>query len=367
MPPVAKGNQGQKQKFKAGKILMHWETVCFPKKKGDCMKVKTSSDSVQVRKPGFRVLTAVVAVIIACSASTTVFALGDNKKNEKIGTAAEKSVSAEEKKNFFSGLFVIKVKADGKNRDVQIADGTVKDTLEKAGITLSKEDKVSPSLDTPINSFTKIRITRIKKRTKVVKEEIPFETEVVPSDDLMLGQSEIVKEGVNGTKIKYYSQKLMDGAVAESKLKKEVIKKKPVTEIKKVGTKSFDNLAAYEDTGYAISELEAPETLKLDKNGVPKKYKKVIRGKATAYASGTITSTGKKPMPGYIAVDPKKIPYGTELYITSADGKYVYGYCKAEDTGGFVKMGNTDVDLFMNNTEMCFDWGNRQIVIYVLG
>ncbi len=331
------------------------------------MKVKTSSDSVRERKPGFRVLTAVVAAIIACSASTTVFALGDNKKDEKIGTAAEKSVFAEEKKNFFNGMFVIKVNSDGKNRDVQIADGTVKDTLEKAGITLSKEDKVSPSLDTPINSFTRIKITRIRRRLKVVKEEIPYETEVVPSDDLMLGQSEIVTEGVNGTKVKYYSEKLIDGSVAESKLKKEVIKKKPVTEVKKVGTKSFDNLAAYKETGYSISELEAPESLKLDKNGVPKKYKRVIKGKATAYASGTITSTGKKPMPGYIAVNPREIPYGTELYITSADGKYIYGYCKAEDTGGFVKMGNTDVDLFMNNTDMCFDWGNRRVNIYVLG
>lgn len=331
------------------------------------MKVKTSSDSVHLRKPGFRALTAAVAVIIACSASTTVFALGGNKKDEKIGTAAEKSVSAEEKKNFFSGLFVVKVNADGKNKNVQIADGTVKDTLEKAGITLSKEDKVSPSLNTPINSFTKIKITRIRRRIKVVKEEIPYETKIVKDDDLMLGQSEIVTQGVNGTKIKYYSEKLIDGAVAESKLKKEVTKKEPVTEVKKVGTKRFNNLAEYKDTGYAISELEAPETLELDENGVPKKYKKVIKGKATAYASGTITSTGKKPMPGYIAVNPREIPYGTELYITSADGKYVYGYCKAEDTGGFVKMGNTDVDLFMNSTDMCFDWGNRRIIIYVLG
>ena len=71
-------------------------------------------------------------------------------------------------------------------------------------------------------------------------------------------------------------------------------------------------------------------------------------------------------MPGHIAVDPEEYPYGTELYIVSADGSYVYGYCIAADTGGFVEMGNTDVDLYLNNEDMCYNWGNRDIIIYVL-
>ena len=71
-------------------------------------------------------------------------------------------------------------------------------------------------------------------------------------------------------------------------------------------------------------------------------------------------------MPGHIAVDPKEFPYGTELYVVSADGSYVYGYCIAADTGGFVSMGNTDIDLYMDNEQMCRDWGNRGVKIYVL-
>lgn len=42
-------------------------------------------------------------------------------------------------------------------------------------------------------------------------------------------------------------------------------------------------------------------------------------------------------MPGHIAVNPKQFPYGTELYIVSLDGKFVYGYCMAADTGGFAR------------------------------
>ena len=36
---------------------------------------------------------------------------------------------------------------------------------------------------------------------------------------------------------------------------------------------------------------------------------------------------------GVIAVDPTVIPYGTKMYIESADGKYIYGYAIAGDCG----------------------------------
>ena len=115
-----------------------------------------------------------------------------------------------------------------------------------------------------------------------------------------------------------------------------------------------------------ISELDVPENVALDENGIPAEYKYCTEGKATAYTGDPATASGRTPMPGHIAVDPKEYPYGTELYIVSADGNYVYGYCVAADTGGFVNTSNIDVDLYMDNEQMCDDWGRRDIVIYVL-
>lgn len=115
-----------------------------------------------------------------------------------------------------------------------------------------------------------------------------------------------------------------------------------------------------------ISELDVPENVALDENGIPAEYKYCTEGKATAYTGDPATASGRTPMPGHIAVDPKEYPYGTELYIVSADGNYVYGYCVAADTGGFVNTSNIDVDLYMDNEQMCDDWGRRDIIIYVL-
>jgi len=132
------------------------------------------------------------------------------------------------------------------------------------------------------------------------------------------------------------------------------------------GVDAIKTLSGFKNTGLPISELTPPDTLKLDENGIPTEYKAAYNAKATAYNGGYLTASGKKPMPGRIAVDPRQFPYGTELYIVSADGAYVYGYCVAEDTGGFVHMGNTNIDVYLDNVEMCRYWGNRDVVIYVL-
>lgn len=145
--------------------------------------------------------------------------------------------------------------------------------------------------------------------------------------------------------------------------------KHPVVSVNKeseTGVDAIKTLSGFKNTGLPISELTPSDTLKLDENGIPTEYKAAYNAKATAYNGGYLTASGKTPMPGRIAVDPRQFPYGTELYIVSADGAYVYGYCVAEDTGGFVHMGHTNVDVYMDNTEMCWDWGNRDVVIYVL-
>ncbi len=267
---------------------------------------------------------------------------------------------------FVKRAFSVNINADGEDKNVFLVKGTVRDALEKADITVGEDDVVSPSLDTPLNGFTKIRIFRVKYDVGIETREIDFETKTIPSADMYIGEEEIVTEGVKGEKKVFFTEKYVDGKLEETIFSKETVIKEPVTEVKKVGTKRQETLSAYKNTSEPISELKVPSDLKLDKNGIPVDYAYCVSAKATAYTGDPATASGRKPMPGHIAVDPKEYPYGTELYIVSADGKYVYGYCVAADTGGFVKMGNTDVDLYMDNEDMCYDWGNRNIKIYVL-
>ena len=73
------------------------------------------------------------------------------------------------------------------------------------------------------------------------------------------------------------------------------------------------------------------------------------------------SSSRSRENPGTVAVNPSIIPYRTLLYI---DG---YGYAVAEDTGGFVEWGGSQIDLFMNSESECRRWGvKRGVTVYVI-
>ena len=87
---------------------------------------------------------------------------------------------------------------------------------------------------------------------------------------------------------------------------------------------------------------------------------RTITVNASAYSGDGITSTGTKPKWGTIAVDPKVIPYGTKVYIPMYNKVFI-----AEDCGGAIK-GNK-IDIYMNSTQECLNFGRRNIEIKILG
>lgn len=267
---------------------------------------------------------------------------------------------------FVKRAFTVNIVCDGKTKKVAIASGTVADALNRAGIELGENDVVSVPLNSYVYADMTVKVTRITYKTRTKKEKVKFETKEVKDDDMIFGEEKIVTEGKDGEQLVIYHDKYQDGKKVSSVAVSKDVKKKPVTQVKHIGTKRINELARYKNSGNPISELDPPASLEIGDDGAPVNYEYVINGKATAYTGDPETSTGRKPMPGHIAVDPTEIPYGSKLYITSADGTYIYGYSVAADTGGFVEMGNTDIDLYMNTEEMCLDWGNRAVKIYVL-
>lgn len=258
--------------------------------------------------------------------------------------------------------------ADGATAELKTGDGTVSDAVAKAGVTLGENDEVSPSLETELYDGIQITVYRVEYVERTAQEAIKYTTQTVKSDELYLGNSKVTQKGVNGSKTVVYSDKIVDGQLASSSVVSETVTKEAVPQIKTVGTKEKPavTVAALKNGGTPISELTPPSSLTLE-NGVPTSYKRVVTGKAAAYSAsaGAKTASGRTVKPGYIAVDPNQFPYGTELYIVSTDG-IVYGYCIAADTGGFVKKGKFTVDLFMNTTAQCRQWGARDVIIYVL-
>lgn len=253
--------------------------------------------------------------------------------------------------------FDVFVRCDGDTIPLRVTGGTVASALEQAGVTLSSTDVISFPLHQRLCENQQICIDRVTYRTTTKTEKIPYKIEKKDTPLLKKGYTRVYVKGENGVKTYTYEEKLINGQVVETKLVGETVNKQPVNELRLIGNGQVETL----------STLKPTKEVLLDSKGFPVTYKKVIKGKATAYTGvGQPTSTGVKTRVGYVAVDPKIIPYGSELYIISPDGKIVYGYAVAADTGGAMLSGRILVDVFFNTEEECRAFGVRNILVYIL-
>ncbi len=260
----------------------------------------------------------------------------------------------------------VTVNADDETVTVNSTAKTVGDLLDELNIELSEDDEVEPKASEQLSQGLTVNVLRVEYVTHETEETVHFTKKTQYSSSMQKGATKVTQEGKDGTKSVVYKDKIVNGSVAETTVESEKEVVAPIPQITTVGTRTSGNSRIIKNTA-PISELTMPSKYKIGNDGIPTSYKKVITGKAAAYCvPGGRTATGKPVKPGYIAVNPKQIPYGTEMYIVSDDG-VVYGYAIAADTGGFANKGKFVVDLYMNSTSQCYSWGSRNVTIYVLG
>ncbi len=260
----------------------------------------------------------------------------------------------------------VKVTVGGKTATYEVSAGTVGEAVKALGLVSGEDDFTAPDEGTKLSDGMEITVHRVEYKERTEEETVEFDTEYTYSDELYKNKTTVVKQGENGKKSVVYRDRYVDGKLEKSEAVSETVTKEAVNRVVKVGTK-YAPTPKSNPTSKAISELSVPSYVEIGSDGIPENYSSVINAKATAYCiPGGTTSTGKRAQTGYIAVDPNEIPYGTEMYIVSADGQYVYGYCIAADTGSFIYDVDWTVDLFMNSESQCWQWGRRDILIYFL-
>ncbi len=243
------------------------------------------------------------------------------------------------------GLFVqtleetpIKVVVDGTSVVSRTTLPRLEDILQDAGVELGPKDRVEVRFDTSSDKMPELVVVRVNTRIVTEEEKIPFQVKSVQDPSLAPGSTRIKQAGQEGVLLKKYEVTTENGEVVQKKkLGSEVIKE-PVTQITAVGVRSKTKLAS---------------------RGVSLHNKRVLKMIATAYThTGNPTASGVMPYVGGVAVDPKVIPLGTELYVEG------YGYAKAVDTGGLIK-GNR-IDVFLETAKECYQWGRREVKVYIL-
>ncbi len=249
----------------------------------------------------------------------------------------------------------VNVDAAGKSGVYMTTAETVGDFLDEKGFDINYYDIVSLPLETKLGKNTDLSVVKVIKRIEKIERSVPFNTRTVRDTSMSISDSSVSVKGIEGIDCDTYEVLLYDGVEADRQLISTERTREPVDEVKVVGTRGG----------------------KVTEKGDNFSYSKVINCNATAYdlsfqscgkrpgQSGYgITASGTQAQYGTVAVDPRVIPLGTRMYIESADGSFVYGYCVAEDTGGAIK-GNK-VDLFFNTNSECLQFGRRSVKVYIL-
>lgn len=300
-----------------------------------------------------------------------------------LGSAAKENLNALPKPVLRTDV-TVSIHADNTVRHVTVKGGTVSDALQAAGVTVSKADLCAPSTGTTLVDGMKIVISRMTSEEVITTEEIPFTTVTKNDATLPKGITVVGQNGVKGEKTIVTRVTKIEGNVISRQQISDSVTKAPISKIIRVGTKKSGK-APY----YGLDELILKQQKYVGSGPVPGtthwrasvsgntitdqfgntvKFVKKITGDCTAYyTKGEITSKGYPCQYGIVAVDPREIPYGTRMFICSPDGSFVYGYCVAGDTGGFIYTTNRVVDLRFNSSAQCWDFfGVRKMCIYIL-
>lgn len=222
----------------------------------------------------------------------------------------------------------------GKKRSIVLYPGTIKENLKLNKISYDKNDIVRPALSGQVTAATKLKVKVVDVKTRRKTVTVPAQNEVIFDRSLSSG-TVASTSGRDGKGVYKYITTYVNGKKTKEKAKLLSWVSRPKNNSVRFGTSKTG------ETGSV-------------------RYTRTFTGNCTAYYAGTNArgATGQVCHYGTCAVDPSVIPYGTKLYIEG------YGVAVANDCGGAVK-GNV-IDLYMNSTGECIQWGRRYKKVYVL-
>jgi len=235
----------------------------------------------------------------------------------------------------------VTIEVDGGTIETRTQARSVAQLLSEAGVELLGKDRVLPELDAEILSGMTVQVTRVVEAWLIESEQIPFETLWRSDNTLELDQRRTDQPGELGVRQRRVRIIYEDGEEKQRFVADEWVERQPVTRNMSYGTR------------IVMREEETPD-------GVIRYWRK-IRMLATSYSPSTagkpldhplfgITRLGWQATKGVVAVDPRLVNLGTEVYVPG------YGFGAAADTGGLIKGRRIDLCYDDHNLILWKSW-----------
>jgi uncharacterized protein YabE (DUF348 family) len=207
----------------------------------------------------------------------------------------------------------ISIIADGVTLETRTQGETVANALVGAGVILGGLDYAIPSESRLLQPGMIIRVIRVSEKVDVQQSVLPFETVYQADAAMELDQKVVLQEGQMGIRETNIRIRYENGVEVSRNEEQNTVARAPINRVIAYGT------------NIVLRTVDTPEG--------PKEYWRVMRMYTTSYHPAAlngddITATGRKLTKGVVGIDPKIIPYGTQVYVPN------YGVGVAGDTGG---------------------------------
>jgi uncharacterized protein YabE (DUF348 family) len=197
------------------------------------------------------------------------------------------------------------------------------------------------SRETTLGDGMNIEVVRVSERFLIEQEPIPFESVWRPDPDLEIDHQRLQQEGSPGVLERRIRVRYENGHEVSRTMENEYVAVPPKTNITGYGTK------------IVVRAVNTPSGTR--------EYWRTIRMLATSYSAATSgvsksnphygrTATGLKMRDGIVAVDPRLIDLGSQVYVPG------YGVGLAGDTGGAIKGKRIDLGYDDDSLQLWYRW-----------
>lgn len=242
--------------------------------------------------------------------------------------------------------FPVAVASGGTVRVLHMAEGTVGEALTQAQVHYDVDDELSHLAFADVTAGMRITHTSVEEKYTSTNKTLYFQDKTVKDDSWYTEKKEVEQDGKNGSKQVTQRITTKNGVEVSREVVDQVVLEPAVDRITRVGTKIH-----YQTHYQGETRLYKPAP-RAGEDG----WTKMEVYRVTAYCTGSRTATGTRPKLGCIAVNPKLIPYGSQIYIKG------YGYGTAQDTGAFRNYAspkNNAIDLWFNTESEARRFGSK--------
>lgn len=154
---------------------------------------------------------------------------------------------------------IVKLTDGGSVSYASVAAKTVGDVLEARGITVGKDDRVSPALDTPVKAGTAITVDRVEISEEEKTEDFDAPANYVDAPELEEGTEEVREEGTPGSRAVTRKIVKVNGKEESNEIIKEDVRREAVAAVIARGTKPKSTAPAVADGSVwdSIAQCEA--------------------------------------------------------------------------------------------------------------